>query len=73
MPIGNAIKFIKTVGRDTALRQLCNSVESRPKLLGYLGFSDEEFDEAFRNQLLKCQTEEQASELNQIRIWFMLL
>ena len=75
MSIGDAKKFIQTAVTDTHLRNSMNAAKSLNKIDVVLkdygfAFTYPEFDEAYRNLLVQCQSEEQAMHLNEIKLWW---
>ncbi len=74
----SATKFIEQAQIDNGLRKQLNSVKSHEKLKecleanGY-SFTPFEFDDAFNNRLVNCQFQEQADQLNEMKMWWELL
>jgi len=76
MAIQKAIDFFKDAAVDQSLRDSVNHQESA-EIMPYLEkngykFTLEEFEEAFNSMLVKCQTEEQADLLKELKLWFLL-
>ena len=78
MPIADARKFLLEVMQDAALREALNEAEdeaARQAVLAEAGFrfTAHEFEEAWRNELTVCQTEELASRLHEVNQWWQIL
>ena len=73
MALGKAIKFVKHVEFDDALRKSCYKSKSKAELLKRLDFDEGEFEDAINMQLVKCQAHEQAEHFQQIKMWFLIL
>ena len=78
MPIAHARKFLVRAMRDDRLRDALNAAAdqaSRTAVLHDEGlrFSLPEFEEAWRNELTKCQTESEADALHDLNQWWQLL
>lgn len=78
MTIGNAMAFIKRGMTDSKLRKrlyAASSIEMRDDILAdeHLMFSQDEFEEAFRNRLTLCQQAEDADQLNEFKMWWQML
>lgn len=73
MSVKKAIKFIRQIGYDDALRAKCYDCSNREELLNMLEFSEFEFEEAINSQLVKCQTEEEAENIRQLKLWFSII
>jgi predicted ribosomally synthesized peptide with nif11-like leader len=78
MTIAHARKFVSRAMQDDDLRDALNAAEdpmARTAVLQEegLAFSLEEFEEAWRNELTKCQTESQADALHDLNQWWQLL
>jgi hypothetical protein len=75
MSSDNARKFIVRGMGDAALRASLNCADTAEELHQALGeaglrFSPAEFEQAFNNQLIQCQFEEQADQLKEFRTWW---
>lgn len=78
MSVESAQKFIKQALGDQALRDSLNVAEGwegRVQALTAAGFdfSPCEAQEAFRNQLSCCKTEDAAEEVQELQMWWDLL
>jgi hypothetical protein len=78
MSLKSAQRFILQASEDAGLRSRLNRAKTRSELAGILEqtvgeFSFDVFEEAFRSMHVKCQTEEQAMELKEIRLWWQFL
>ena len=78
MSIGNAMAFIKRGMHDRELRDRLNAAPSKmvfDEILAdeCLPFSKHQFEEAYRNQLTRCQEAEAADQLNEFKMWWQLL
>ena len=78
MSIASARKFLFHVLQDAALRDALNGAgdeAARQAVLAEAGFqfTAHEFEEASRNELTLCQTEELASRLREINQWWQIL
>ena len=78
MTIAHARKFLSRAMRNDPLRDALNAAEdqaARAALLQDQGlrFNLPEFEEAWRNELTKCQTESQADALHDLNQWWQLL
>lgn len=78
MPIADARKFLFEVMQNTALRDALNEANGeaeRQAVLAEAGFqfTMQEFEEAWRNELTTCQTEELASQLHEVNQWWQIL
>ena len=78
MTIAGARKFLNQAIREDALRDALNSAAGAPEreqILAARGlrFTIGEFEEAWRNELTKCQTEALAEQLHQVNQWWQLL
>ncbi|WP_022667014.1 hypothetical protein [Desulfospira joergensenii] len=78
MTIGNALMFIRQGLEDNELRKQLNHASSSSELDAILIdkgliFSDHDFEEAFYNQLFKCQEEVVADQIKEFKIWWDLL
>lgn len=77
MSIQHALIFIENIDTKKELREACYACHSQSELITMLrknglSFTPDEFDDAVNMLLFKCQTYEQASKVNQIKIWFSL-
>ncbi len=77
MSIQNALIFLSQVESDAELRKSCYFSKTRGDLLNALSekgltFTFEEFEDAYRSLLLKCQTYEQANNIHELHAWFLL-
>jgi predicted ribosomally synthesized peptide with nif11-like leader len=78
MTIAQARKFLSRAMRDERFRDALMEADdhaSRTALLREEGldFNLEEFEEAWRNELTKCQTESEADALRDLNQWWQLL
>jgi hypothetical protein len=73
MALGKAIRFIRQASFDKELRKACYQVSSKKELLKILDFDEFEFEDAFNMELVKCQTAEQADDINQLKEWFYMI
>jgi predicted ribosomally synthesized peptide with nif11-like leader len=78
MPIADARNFLSEVMQNTALRDALNEADgeaARQAVLAEAGFrfTADEFEEAWRNELTTCQTEELAGRLHEVNQWWQLL
>lgn len=78
MTIAHARKFIRRVMEDDDLRDRLNMAADESARIEALAdeglrFSLDEFEEAWRNELTKCQTEEKADQLADLNQWWQLL
>ena len=71
--VGKAIAFIRTITGNEKLRTECYNCRSKGELYEKLGFNDADFEEAVNMQLVKCQTEEEAEYVREIKLWFAML
>ncbi len=77
MSIQNALIFLRKVESDAELRKSYYSSKTRDDLLDALSkkgltFTFEEFEDAYRSLLLKCQSYEQANNVHELHAWFLL-
>lgn len=77
MSIQNALIFFREVESNAELRRSFYSCKTRSALFVALSekglsFTFEEFDDAYRSLLLKCQSYEQASKVHELHAWFLL-
>lgn len=78
MTISNALIFIQRGQRENMLRQRLNAASNIFELkkilaMEQLNFSEQEFDQAFQLQLVKCQDVEEAEQLKGFKMWWTLL
>ena len=78
MPISDAKKFLYEVIQNDSLRGQLNRAESRVEIKAILKevsyeFTYAELDEAYRNILVSCQTEDQAELVKEVKKWWDLL
>lgn len=78
MAFKSAIEFIERVRRDTEFRRAAcvaslDHVFSEWLAKSEYAFTVPEIQDAFRSMLLKCQDEEAAEEVKELRCWFSLL
>jgi hypothetical protein len=78
MTIGNALGFIERGLHDTNLRKRLNAASSTDECERVLSdenlcFSPHDFDEAFHHRLTKCQIEEEADQIKELKMWWDLL
>lgn len=78
MTVANAQKFIKQGLGDRELRDRLNSASDLSELQKILedenlGFSPNEFDEAFYNVLTECQSTEAADQVKEFKMWWEFL
>ena len=78
MSIQNAIAFTEIYKREEKLRTYLSSLNSPEKVRSYLKeleleFSDEEFEEAYNLQVVKCRDEADHNLLSQLKISYILL
>jgi len=75
--IGKAKEFILRGMQDGDLRSQVLASKDTASLAMILEkkdlkFSDHHFDEAFHNLLTQCQTQEQADQLKEFRVWWLM-
>ena len=78
MTVAIAKKFIKRGLGDSELRARLNGASDIVELQQILedenlGFSPDNFDEAFYEMLTECQTMEAADQTKEFRVWWELL
>lgn len=78
MTIGKARTFIKQGLKDHKLRKRLNLASTPPEFQKILSdknlkFSAHDFDEAFHNLLTQCQEADDAEQLKEFRMWWILL
>jgi hypothetical protein len=71
MALGKSIQFVRSFFEDEALRRNCNKLTKQDLLTTY-GFTADEFDDALNMELVKCQTFEEVSRVEQLRMWFAI-
>lgn len=77
MTIGKAKQFIQRGMLDSDLRaRVLASSDGAPMKTVLveedLIFSDHDFDEAFHNLLTQCQSQDQADQLREFRMWWLM-
>jgi hypothetical protein len=72
MAIGKSIQFISQFIKDKEFRDELNSITSRQELLSKLDFTESEFEDAVNMHFVKCQTYEEASYIQEIKMWFAM-
>lgn len=78
MTVSNALQFIDRGLEDNALRKRLNIASGSSEINDILAreklpFSEDEFTQAFYQQLTKCQEAETADRLKEFRLWWNLL
>ncbi len=78
MSLATASLFLKKLHKEATFRQLISDAPGLPELEQLVRthcglFSQEEFDDAFRHALLECQEEQDAYQLQSLRLWWELL
>ena len=78
MPVADAREFLFEVMQNDALRDALNAAQDeaeRQVVLDEAGFrfTADEFEEALRNELTVCQTEELAGRLHEVNQWWQIL
>lgn len=73
MALSKALTFVKQFSTDLEFRKQCNKIASKEELVDQLGFNEEEFEDAIRMNLFKCQSYEEAEQFEQIKLWFKIL
>jgi hypothetical protein len=78
MPMNDARTFLQDVVKNSVLRDSLNRAKSRKEIEVLLKgvpyeFTDYEMDDAYRNLLINCQTEEQAMLIKEVKKWWDLL
>ena len=77
MTIGKAKQFIQRGMQDSDLRARVLASSSGAPMKAILVeedliFSDHDFDEAFNNLLTQCQSQDQADQLREFRMWWLM-
>lgn len=77
MSLQNAIGFIENIKEETILRRTINSlkpeeIHSFLDTKGY-SFSFDQFEDAINVCKLKCASEQDAFDIDEIRFWFRFL
>ncbi len=75
MSINDARRFLKTITTDNELRDKLNKTNSHSEIITILqcasyDFSGEEINDAYRNLLISCQSEEQANMVKELKLWW---
>lgn len=78
MSIQNAIVFTDIYKEEEKLRTYLNGLKTSEEVRNYLkeldlDFTDEEFEEAYNLQVVKCRDEADHSILNQIKMSYIVL
>jgi hypothetical protein len=78
MPMNDARMFLQDVVKNGALRDSLNRAQSRKDIKAILNnvpyeFAHYEMDDAYRNLLINCQSEEQAMLIKEVKKWWDLL
>jgi len=78
MTVSNALQFIDRGLEDSALRKRLNIASSSSEINDILAdekllFSNDEFIQAFYQQLTECQETENADRLKEFKLWWGLL
>jgi len=78
MTISKAKQFIHSVLTDISLRSAINRTSTINEIdmvlqQNDMHFTPGEFEEAFRNLLTQCQSESQANQLQQIKMWWEMI
>lgn len=73
MALGKAIRFVRQALQDNDLRKACYQLSSGDELMGVLDFNNEELEDAFNMELVKCQTYEEAEAVQQLKEWFKMM
>lgn len=78
MPMNDARMFLQDVVKNTVLRDSLNKAQSRKDIETILknvpyDFVHYEMDDAYRNLLINCQSEEQAMLIKEVKKWWDLL
>jgi hypothetical protein len=77
MSIQNAIGFIENIKEDTILRRKINCLKPEDihpflEINGY-SFSYDQFEDAINVCKLKCGSEQDAFDIDEIKFWFLFL
>lgn len=75
MSINDARRFLKSTAADKELRDKLNRTNSHSEIIKILqdisyDFSVEEMNDAYRNLLISCQSDEQANMLKELKLWW---
>jgi hypothetical protein len=78
MPMNDARMFLQDVVKNTVLRDSLNKAQSRKDIETILkkvpyDFDHNEMGDAYRNLLINCQSEEQATLIKEVKKWWDLL
>ncbi len=78
MPMSDAKMFLKDLTVSEMLRDSLYEAASRNEISDLLRtipyeFTNDELDNAYRNLLINCRSEEQAETLKEIRLWWDFL
>lgn len=73
MALGKAIGFVRQALIDNELREVCCQMESKEAIMKVLDFNADELEDAFNMKLVKCQTEDEAEVVLQLKEWFKLI
>jgi hypothetical protein len=78
MTVQNAQRFIRRASGDRELRGRLNGASSMSEVHEILedeglGFSSDQFIEAYLNLLKECQTQEEADHVKEFRSWWEFL
>lgn len=78
MTMKAAIAFIKQARVDNELRKQLNIADNQAERENYLQdmglvFNYAEFEDAYNNMLSSCQTEDEASVLQEFKMWWDFL
>ena len=78
MTINNGKLFLKRVAEDKKLRESLESASSQKQISEILSsmdcdFTPEEIETAFNMMHVQCQTEDQAEQIKQLKLWWDLL
>ena len=72
MALKNAISFLHRFVNDGEFRHSCNEL-TKNELLSIHRFNEHEFNDALNMRLVKCQTHEEAEEIQEVKLWFMIM
>ena len=72
MSIAKARDFIRKIQRDDDFRKSCYKYKTKSELEKEFGFNALEFEEVIHSMLFKCQEYEQADNVRQLQMWFLL-
>jgi hypothetical protein len=78
MSMNDARKFLQGISKNGFLRDSLNRAKSRKDIEVILKkvpyeFDENEIDDAYRNLLINCQSEEQAMLMKEVKKWWDLL